>query len=101
MDLNVDQLLKISDNKFLLSNALGKRAKQITDGSLPYVDDFNASNPIITAMKEIATGKVKIKTLSGPKPREKDAVKDEFKSRLASLAKEQKSEKKSPPKKKK
>lgn len=92
--LNIDQLLSVSDNKFLLSNALGKRAKQISEGSLPYVDDFNASNPIITAMKEIASGKVKIKVATGPSPKEKEAIIEEVGARLFSLAKEKKSKKK-------
>lgn len=59
--LSVDQLLTKSKNKFMLANALSKRAKQIVEGSLPYVDDFNPANPIITAMKEIAADKIKIR----------------------------------------
>ena len=96
ISLNIDQLLSVSENKFLLSNALGKRAKQISEGSLPYVDDFNAANPIITAMKEIASGKVKIKTLAGPAPKLKESAIEKVESRLLSLAREKRSGTKAP-----
>jgi len=62
----LDSLLKITDNKFLLSNAVATRAKEILDGSIPYIDDFNPLNPIETAMKEFSAGKLKIKILEGP-----------------------------------
>jgi DNA-directed RNA polymerase subunit K/omega len=61
--LSIDHLLKRADNKFLLSNAIAGRAKQIGDGSLPYVNDFDPTNPIITALKEVANDKIKIKIL--------------------------------------
>ena len=101
INLNIDQLLSVSENKFLLSNALGTRAKQISEGSLPYVDDFNAANPIITAMKEIASGKVKVKMLVGPSPKIKESAIEKVESRLLSLAREKKSSIKTTTKKKK
>lgn len=95
--LSVDQLLSKSKNKFVLANALSKRAKQIIEGSLPYVDDFNPANPIITAMKEIAADRIKIKI--GEAQGEKPAVlAAEQPVKRLSLAKE---EKKGPKKKKK
>lgn len=48
-------------NKFLLVNATITRAKQILAGSLPYVDDFDPTDSITTALKEIAADKIKIK----------------------------------------
>ncbi|MCX5749904.1 MAG: DNA-directed RNA polymerase subunit omega [Candidatus Saganbacteria bacterium] len=62
----IDSLIKVTDNKYLLSNAIATRAKEISEGSIPYIDDFNPLNPIDTAMKEFAAGKLKIKILSGP-----------------------------------
>ena len=59
--LNIDHLLSKADNKFLLSNAVAGRAKQINDGSLPYVNDFDPTNSIITALKEVAGDKILIK----------------------------------------
>jgi DNA-directed RNA polymerase omega subunit len=53
-------------NKFLLANAASGRAKQITEGSLPYIDNFDPTNPVITALREIAADKIRIKILSGP-----------------------------------
>ena len=87
----MDDLLAKSQNKFLLANALGKRAKQISEGSLPYVDDFNPANPIITAMKEIAAERIKVKVLQGAAPKTLAEMAAELppKKRL-SLAKEKK-----------
>lgn len=98
--VTIDQLLDKSQNKFLLSNALGMRAKQIGEGSLPYVDDFNPANPIITAMKEIASEKIKVKILKVPT--EKDVARIlETPAKRLSLAKDGKKEKKKKSKKKK
>ncbi|MFH1361636.1 MAG: DNA-directed RNA polymerase subunit omega [bacterium] len=63
---DVDYLISKAENKFLLSNAASGRAKQITEGSLPYVSNFDPNNPVITALREIANDKIKIKVLAGP-----------------------------------
>ena len=60
----IDTMLKKAKNKFLLSNAVSGRAKQISEGSLPYVNDFDPTNPIITAIREIARDKIRIKLLN-------------------------------------
>jgi DNA-directed RNA polymerase subunit K/omega len=86
----MDELLSKSQNKFLLANALGKRAKQISEGSLPYVDDFNPANPIITAMKEIAAERIKVKVLQGPLPKTAAESLAEEPKKKRSLAKEKK-----------
>ncbi len=59
-------MLEKVKSKFLLSNAAAGRAKQIMEGSLPYVSDFDPSNPIETALKEIESGKIKVKILKEP-----------------------------------
>ena len=59
-------MLKKVKNKFLLSNAISTRAKEINEGSLPYIEEFNINNPIETAMKEFAANKFDLKVLSGP-----------------------------------
>jgi len=71
-EINIDNLLTKALNKFLLSNAAAGRAKQIVDGSLPYVSHFDPNNPVITALREIASDKVRIRVLSAPskKPQE-------------------------------
>ncbi|OGC14071.1 hypothetical protein A3J90_08675 [candidate division WOR-1 bacterium RIFOXYC2_FULL_37_10] len=85
----VDMLLKQAKNKFLLSNAVAGRAKQITEGSLPYVNDFDPTNPIITAIKEIARGKIRIKfvTAESKKPVEVKVVTEEEPAVVSRLAK--------------
>jgi DNA-directed RNA polymerase omega subunit len=78
-EINIDNLLPKAVNKFLLANAAAGRAKQIVDGSLPYVSHFDPNNPVVTALREIATDKVRIRVLSGPskKPQEILARKEE------------------------
>lgn len=70
--LIIDNLLTKAPNKFLLSNAVAGRAQQIIEGSLPYVSDFDPTNPIVTALKELASDKLEIKVLE-----EKEAAKQQ------------------------
>jgi DNA-directed RNA polymerase omega subunit len=96
-EINIDDLLSKARNKFLLANAAAGRAKQIVEGSLPYVNHFDPHNPIITALREIAADKIRIKVLTGPskKPQELLAPKEEEKpSVLERLAKEKKKKEK-------
>jgi DNA-directed RNA polymerase subunit K/omega len=88
-----DMLMSNTQNKFLLTNAIAGRAKQVSEGSLPYVDNFDPSSPIVTAMREIAADKIRIKVLSKPsaKLQEAAAEGEEFKSTaLERLAREKK-----------
>ena len=96
----IDVLLQKAKNKFLLSNAVAKRAKQITDGSLPYVNDFDPTNPVITAIREIVRDKVRIKisTEESKKPVEVKVVdvageEDSIMTKLAKGAKSTKKKK--------
>lgn len=61
-------------NKFLLSNAVAARAKQIIGGSLPYINDFDPSNPIVTAIREIFSEKIKIKLSDAPKKKKPEEL---------------------------
>ena len=85
----IDVPLKKAKNKFLLSNAVAGRAKQISEGSLPYVNDFDPTNPIITAIREIARDKIRIKILTADskKPIEIKMVEEEEPTALKKLAK--------------
>lgn len=91
-ELTIDSLLTRARNKFLLTNAAVARAKQITDGSLPYVDNFDPNNPAITALREIAADKLRIKILSSPVKKTQDilAPEEQLPSALNRLAKEKK-----------
>ena len=89
-EMNIDNLLSKAKNKFLLSNAAAGRAKQITDGSLPYVDNFDPTNPVITALREIAADKIRIKVLTGPVKKAQEllvSAEEERPSALERLAK--------------
>jgi len=93
MEETIDILLTKAKNKFLLSNAVAGRAKQISEGSLPYVDNFDPTNPIITAIREISNDKIKIRmmTATSKKPQEIEVLeKKEDRSALTKLAKEKK-----------
>jgi len=90
MEETLDILLTKAKNKFLLSNAVAGRAKQISEGSLPYVNNFDPTNPIITAIREIATDKIKIRALTGESKRPKEVKvleEEEGPSALEKLAK--------------
>lgn len=101
-EITIDNLLTKAKNKFLLVNAASSRAKQIAEGSLPYVDNFDPNNPVITALREIAADKLRIKVLSAPSKKAQELLISEEEaapSALERLAKEGK--KSSAPKKKK
>ena len=102
-ELSIDNLLTKAKNKFLLVNAAAGRAKQVAEGSLPYVDNFDPTNPVITALREIAADKIRIKVLAGPAAKKAAqelimAEQEEAPSALKRLAKERKA---SAPKKEK
>ena len=87
-DIRIDEMISKAQNKFLLVNATIVRAKQILAGSLPYVDDFDPTDAVTTALKELSAEKLKIKIGKGAaKPLE--LVEEEVKER-PSLAKEEK-----------
>ena len=93
MEETIDILLSKAKNKFLLSNAVAGRAKQISEGSLPYVNNFDPTNPIITAIREIANDKIKIRmvTAGSKKPQEVKVLDtEEAPDALTRLAKEMK-----------
>jgi DNA-directed RNA polymerase omega subunit len=102
-ELSIDNLLAKAKNKFLLVNAAAGRAKQIAEGSLPYVDNFDPSNPVITALREIAADKIRIKVMTGPTKKAQELIVAEEEaakpSALKRLAKEKKAS--APPKKEK
>ncbi|MDI6731172.1 MAG: DNA-directed RNA polymerase subunit omega [Candidatus Margulisbacteria bacterium] len=103
--IDIEDLLIKAKNKFLLVNAAAGRAKQIVDGSLPYVNDFDPNNPVITALREIAAEKFRIKmtTAASKKAQELLATEGEKEARpsvLERLAKETKGKKTAKEKKK-
>jgi len=97
--LRVDDIMSKIKNKFLLVNATITRAKQILAGSLPYVDDFDPTDSITTALKEISADKIKIK-IGKEIIKPLELVETEVKKR-PSLAKEEKKKTKAPKAKKK
>ncbi|MFC1767874.1 DNA-directed RNA polymerase subunit omega [Candidatus Margulisiibacteriota bacterium] len=91
--MSIDDLLSKAQNKFILANAVILRAKQISDGSLPYVDNFDPTNPITTALKEISADRISVK-LGKKKEAEVAVVEEEKPKRKLSLVKESRGKKK-------
>ena len=92
-EYNMEDLIPKAKNKFLLSNALAGRAKQISEGSLPYMDVGEMTSPILIAMQELGDEKSKIRVLDGPRAKvERPAFDRE--EHGPSLEKEQKKKKK-------
>jgi DNA-directed RNA polymerase omega subunit len=103
-ELTIDNLLSKAKNKFLLVNAAAGRAKQVAEGSLPYIDNFDPTNPVITALREIAADKIRIKVLSGPSKKAQEILNvDDEEDVSAALERLAKGKKEAPaaPKKKK
>lgn len=96
--LTIDNLLTKATNKFMLSNAVAGRAKMVSEGSLPYVNDFDPTNPIVTALKEIAADKVLIRVGTGSHKKAEHLIVEETEkpklSGLAALARDSKERKK-------
>lgn len=84
-ETNIDNLLAKAKNKFLLSNAAAGRAKQIIEGSLPYVNNFDPNNAVITALREIAEDKIRIKILSGPSKKPQELLTNEEEDKRPSV----------------
>jgi DNA-directed RNA polymerase omega subunit len=57
---NIDQLLKVVDNKYLLVNAARVRAQQLVNLTEPLVEGANPEKAVSTAFAEIAAGKLDI-----------------------------------------
>jgi DNA-directed RNA polymerase subunit omega len=103
-ELTIDNLLSKAKNKFLLVNAAAGRAKQVAEGSLPYIDNFDPTNPVITALREIAADKIRIKVLSGPSKKAQEILnvddEDALPSAMERLARGKKAAVPAPKKKK-
>ena len=57
---NVEDLLKVAENRFELVNMIAKRARQIEDGDKAMIDcDKNIMSAITIASQEIKNGKIK------------------------------------------
>ena len=98
--ITIDNLLTKAKNKFLLVNAAAGRSRQIADGSLPYVDNFDPTNPVITALREIAADKIRIKVLTGPAKKAQELLLAEVEEMPSALERLARGKKIAAPKKK-
>ncbi len=56
--ITVEDCLKIIPNRFELALAATYRARMLAQGHTPKVDSKEKDKPTVTALREIATGKV-------------------------------------------
>ncbi|MGI6587592.1 MAG: DNA-directed RNA polymerase subunit omega [Peptococcia bacterium] len=63
----LDEMMTGLDSKYALVVATAKRARQLTDGDTPCVEELlqEKVKPVSIAMREIASGKIKTKTAKG------------------------------------
>ena len=99
-DITIDNLLGKAKNKFMLVNAASGRAKQIAEGSLPYIDNFDPTNPVITALREIASDKIRIRVLQGPQKKAQDLLVTEDEAAASAIERLAKGKLEAAPKKK-
>ncbi len=100
-ELSIDNLLTKAKNKFMLSNAAAGRARQIADGSLPYIDNFDPTNSVITALREIAGDKIRIRVLApGSKKKAEELLLPEEEQKPSALTRLAREKKGAAPKKK-
>lgn len=97
-ELSIDNLLTKAKNKFLLVNAAAGRAKQVAEGSLPYIDNFDPTNPVITALREIAADKIRIKVLAEPVKKAQELLVSEEESKPSAIDRLAKGKKAAAPK---
>ena len=64
--ITVEDCLEKVENRFQLVLLGAKRAKQLLKGSRPLIDSDNKE--IVTALREIAAGKVKLAAPNAPAP---------------------------------
>ena len=56
--ITVEDCVQFVDNRFALVVLAGKRARQLMAGARPIVE-LSKNKPTVTALREIATGKIK------------------------------------------
>lgn len=56
---NVEDLLKVADNRFELVNMVAKRARQLENGEKAMIDCENLMSAVTIASEEIKSGKLK------------------------------------------
>jgi len=59
-ELVTEELLKKIKNRFILSIAAAKRARQIKDGAVPLIEKEEESPELIVALNEIMSNKIEV-----------------------------------------
>lgn len=56
--VTVEDCLDVIPNRFLLAMVAAKRTKQLYKGAVPLIDNKGRNKRVVTALREIAAGKV-------------------------------------------
>lgn len=56
--VTVEDSLKITNNAFVLTQIVAKRAKQLIKGAHPLIENKDDNKEIVLALREVAAGKI-------------------------------------------
>lgn len=62
-ELVTEELLKKIKNRFILSIAAAKRARQLKDGAVPLIEKEEDAPDLITALNEIMNNKIEVSNI--------------------------------------
>ena len=80
---SINEVLAKIDNRYYLVGTVAKRAREIVDGSEPYVDSkVNKGKPVMLATEEIAEGKITYRLLTEEEIQIAEALHAEEQSKL-------------------
>jgi DNA-directed RNA polymerase subunit omega len=74
--ITVEDCLEVVDNRFELVLMASRRARQITKGAQPLVDDED-DKPTVTALREIAAGRISAELLDAVDQAERERAERE------------------------
>ena len=66
--ITVDDCLEIIPNRFQLTLIASIRARQLSNGAEPTIENVNDDKPAVLALREIAAGTIGVDLLSGSQP---------------------------------
>jgi DNA-directed RNA polymerase subunit omega len=64
-EIVTEELLKKINNRFLLSIVAAKRARQIKDGAVPLVNDYQGKSDLDVALTEIIENMIQAEVITG------------------------------------
>ena len=66
--ITVDDCLEVIPNRFQLTLIASIRARQLSNGAEPMIENVNNDKPAVLGLREIAAGFIGVELLSGSQP---------------------------------